>query len=74
MAPQYYVAKFIMLGFIVCSALVVIAIWATHKIWNAQRDRQDAEDLKNGIVHQKAANSEFLDLTDNQQRDFRYPL
>lgn len=45
-----------------------------HKFENLRRDRQDAEDLRNGVVHPVIENEEFLDLTDKQQRGFRYPI
>lgn len=73
-APNYYPAKFIMLAFIIVSAFVTLSISYIHKRENYKRDRQDAEDLANGIVHKELENSEFMDLTDKQQRKFRYPM
>ncbi|KAK4689865.1 MFS transporter, ACS family, allantoate permease, partial [Tremellales sp. Uapishka_1] len=73
-APNYYTAKYVMLAFIAVSGLLIGVIEAIHVYWNKKRDAQDAEDEKNGIVHEVIENEEFMDLTDFQQRRFRYPL
>ncbi|KAL8280028.1 hypothetical protein RQP46_007609 [Phenoliferia psychrophenolica] len=73
-APDYKPAKYVMLAFVACEIFVILSISYIHKSENARRDRQDAEDFKNGVVHPVIENEEFLDLTDKQQRGFRYPI
>ncbi|GKZ27094.1 hypothetical protein AbraIFM66951_008082 [Aspergillus brasiliensis] len=73
-APHYYTAKFTMLAFLICTAILIATIGGIHWYWNRQRDRQDALDAQRSIVHEHVANEEFADLTDFQLRSFRYPL
>ncbi|KAK4689620.1 MFS transporter, ACS family, allantoate permease, partial [Tremellales sp. Uapishka_1] len=73
-APNYPIAKGVMLAFIIMSGVFLILIWGVHLIWNKRRDRQDAADKAAGIVYEVPLNVEFLDLTDKEQRAFRYPL
>ncbi|ORY25824.1 major facilitator superfamily domain-containing protein [Naematelia encephala] len=73
-APNYAPAKYTMLAFIVVSGLLLGVLEAIHYYWNKKRDAQDAEDERNGVVHPIVENEEFMDLTDFQQRHFRYPL
>ncbi|KAH8668911.1 permease of the major facilitator superfamily [Xylariales sp. PMI_506] len=71
-APNYYIAKYTMLAFLIFTAILITALALLHKTWNAQRDKKEAADLEDPAVHFE--NEEFADLTDFQLRSFRYPL
>ncbi|RAH58935.1 MFS general substrate transporter [Aspergillus piperis CBS 112811] len=73
-APHYYTAKFTMLAFLVCTAILLASMGIIHWHWNRKRDRQDALDAQRQIVRESVINEEFADLTDFQLRSFRYPL
>jgi len=73
-APNYYTAKYTMLAFLIFNAVLLASIGITHMIWNKKRDKQDALDAQNGVVHPHVENEEFADLTDFQMRSFRYPV
>ncbi|WVQ85413.1 hypothetical protein IAT38_007578 [Cryptococcus sp. DSM 104549] len=73
-APNYPVAKGVMLAFIIMSGVCLALLWLVHFLENRRRDKADAADKAAGIVHEVPWNVEFLDLTDKQQRAFRYPL
>ncbi|KAI2602046.1 major facilitator superfamily domain-containing protein [Hypoxylon sp. NC1633] len=73
-APNYYTAKYTMLAFLIL-CVVLFASWGIiHRYWNHKRDKQDAIDAQNGVVHVHIENEEFADLTDWQLKSFRYPL
>ncbi|WVQ86195.1 hypothetical protein IAT38_008363 [Cryptococcus sp. DSM 104549] len=67
-APNYYPAKYTMLGVLPVAALMMICFWAEHYRLNRRNAKLQAE----GNI-ETIANSEFLDLTDKQQHLFRYP-
>ncbi|KKK21935.1 hypothetical protein P175DRAFT_0529322 [Aspergillus ochraceoroseus IBT 24754] len=73
-APNYYIAKYTMLAFIVMSIILIAVTGSLHKYWNIKRDRMDTLDAQQGTKHEQAENEEFMDLTDFQQRSFRYPV
>ncbi|KAF7555689.1 hypothetical protein G7Z17_g2002 [Cylindrodendrum hubeiense] len=73
-APNYYIAKYTMLAFLILCFILFGVMGLIHTHWNKKRDRQDALDAQNGVVHETIENEEFADLTDFQIRSFRYPV
>ncbi|KAJ9157503.1 MFS general substrate transporter [Pleurostoma richardsiae] len=73
-APNYYTAKYTMLAFLLFTMVLLASIGLLHAYWNKQRDRQDALDAQNGVVHETIENEEFADLTDFKLRSLRYPV
>ncbi|KAH8882429.1 permease of the major facilitator superfamily [Thozetella sp. PMI_491] len=72
--PNYYVAKYTMLGFLLLSFFLIATVGSLHAFWNRKRDDQDRIDTQNGVRRQFVRNQEFLDLTDFQLQCFRYPV
>lgn len=68
-APNYRTAKNCLVGFY-CFGLFLIGSLATYN-WNSNRLR-DKEREELGDKYVKVENSEFRDLTDRENRDFRY--
>lgn len=69
-APDYYIAKYTMLAFLVLTAILLIIYGMLHKLWNTRRDKRAAVEGEEMHVE----NVEFADLTDFQLKSFRYPL
>ncbi|KAF3062064.1 hypothetical protein GL218_03970 [Daldinia childiae] len=72
--PEYLIAKYTMLVSLLIAIGLLASLGLIHKRWNDQRDKQDALDAQNGVMHEVIENEEFADLTDFQMRSFRYPL
>ncbi|KAL2833707.1 major facilitator superfamily domain-containing protein [Aspergillus cavernicola] len=72
--PEYYPAKYTMLAFFVFGTLLFLSMGALHLVWNKQRERKEAQDAQDGIVHEVIENEEFLDKTDVNIKSFVYPL
>ncbi|KAF9883892.1 hypothetical protein FE257_002686 [Aspergillus nanangensis] len=75
-APNYYTAKYTMLAFILLTIILMAALDLTHWYWNHKRDKHEAihreeSDPQLSIVK---GDEGFADLTDFQQKSFRYPL
>ncbi|KAH7035965.1 permease of the major facilitator superfamily [Microdochium trichocladiopsis] len=68
-APNYYVAKYTMLAFLVFTAILLAAMGLLHRFWNSRRDKE-----QDNLPTEHVENEEFADLTDFQLRSFRYPL
>ena len=69
-APNYYVAKYTMLAFLIFTALLLACYGVLHRVWNTRRDKRAAVEGEERQVE----NEEFADLTDFQLKSFRYPL
>ena len=65
-APQYIPAKITIVAVLSVSICLTVALDFLYAMNNRKRDREDAPDLP--------ANYEFMDLTDKQNRNFRYLL
>ncbi|KAH6682740.1 permease of the major facilitator superfamily [Halenospora varia] len=70
-APNYYIAKYTMLAFLIFTAILLSMFGLIHMVWNHKIDKRhaDAEDISTTI-----ANEEFADLTDFEMKSFKYPL
>lgn len=68
-APTYHTAKYCLVGFYI-GGIFFILLLAFYN-WNANRLR-DKEREALGDAYKKVENSEFRDLTDRENRDFRY--
>ncbi|KAF5013229.1 hypothetical protein FDECE_743 [Fusarium decemcellulare] len=49
-APNYYIAKYTMLAFLVLTMFLLAAIGLIHKYWNTKRDKQDAIDEQASLL------------------------
>jgi MFS transporter, ACS family, allantoate permease len=87
-APDYPIAKYTMLAFLVLTAILLVGYGSLHMIWNKRRDakaRVEGKFLPFSMIRGRHANprageephmenEEFNDLTDFQVKAFRYPL
>ncbi|KAJ5580011.1 major facilitator superfamily domain-containing protein [Penicillium hispanicum] len=72
-APDYPIAKYTMLAFLIFSLFLFALFGLIHRLWNIKRDKQDAVDEQNGVPRRHVENEEFADLTDFNQKSLRYP-
>ncbi|KAB8214636.1 major facilitator superfamily domain-containing protein [Aspergillus novoparasiticus] len=73
-APNYYTAKYTMLAFIIFTMFLLGGIGLTHWHWNKQRAQQDTIDVQDNTLHNISGIEGFDDVTDFQQKAFKYPL
>ncbi|KAH8650027.1 major facilitator superfamily domain-containing protein [Xylariales sp. PMI_506] len=67
--PYYYKAKYATVGLWIASIVILVILYALNRWENAKRDREEAESgghTPDGI--------EFMDLTDKENKKFRYVL
>ena len=57
---------------VVCPAITFILLAVVRAINISENRRRDARDAASGLVH--VENSEFLDLTDGENPEFRYAM
>ncbi|KPI43104.1 putative transporter [Cyphellophora attinorum] len=69
-APDYPIAKYTMLAFLVLTAILLSSYGGLHYIWNKRRDARAR--VEGEETHME--NEEFADLTDFNIKSFRYPL
>ncbi|KAH8886578.1 putative vitamin H transporter [Thozetella sp. PMI_491] len=69
-APNYYIAKYTMLGSLIVAIFAIGAFGLIHKLWNNKRDREASISDDDIHVH----NEEFADKTDFELKSFRYPI
>ncbi|KAL2825055.1 permease of the major facilitator superfamily [Aspergillus cavernicola] len=72
-APEYYPAKYTMLGFFIFTALLLTTYGVIHHTWNVKRERKEL-DSQHTDAHDSLENEEFLDKTDFQIKSFKYPV
>lgn len=65
-APQYIPAKITIVGVLLVAIVLIVVLDAMLWFENRKRDREDA--------HEMPPDYEFLDLTDKENRNFRYLL
>ncbi|EHK96713.1 putative Uncharacterized transporter [Glarea lozoyensis 74030] len=68
--PYYANAKYVMIGMWTVALMLMLALWFINKQENKRRDLQAAAE---GLPPQPAG-QEFLDLTDKENKYFRYAL
>ncbi|PYI00613.1 permease of the major facilitator superfamily [Aspergillus sclerotiicarbonarius CBS 121057] len=71
-APDYYPAKYTMLGFFIVTAILIAVYGFLHHVWNQRREKE--ESIQSGDAYDTIDNEEFSDLTDFQMKGFRYPI
>ncbi|OOQ89533.1 vitamin H transporter [Penicillium brasilianum] len=71
-APNYYPAKYTMLGFFIVTAILIGIYGTLHHRWNRRNEKQGTASMPG---HSSAIeNEEFADRTDFQLRKFHYPV
>ncbi|KAH8664728.1 major facilitator superfamily domain-containing protein [Xylariales sp. PMI_506] len=68
-APYYYKAKYATVGLWVASCVILVIIYFLNRMENAKRDRAAAQ-TENEVPEDIA----FMDLTDKENKEFRYVL
>ncbi|KAH8895553.1 MFS transporter [Thozetella sp. PMI_491] len=70
-APYYPKAKYATVGLWVASVVILVVIYSLNRLENAKRDREAAA---SGAASTTPQDIEFMDLTDKQNKTFRYVL
>lgn len=64
--PYYHNAKYACLGLWIASVIILVILYFLNRLENAKRDRENTEPAPEGI--------EFFDLTDKENKHFRYVI